>query len=269
MKNLITFILFLSTNIVLGQQIIDKSIALSTRDNSIKIISKEGNSSGTGFFISNDLIVTCFHVIASISQEKSNNIKFGIFKDLKAINEYGDTVLLSCISIPNNQYPEPLFQDFAILKTNRIISKKVILPLADDSNFDVLDNIYFTGYPFGIQTKLTHLGTISGVSKDKSIFSIQASTNKGNSGGALINNSGKIIGIISLREGGISMELQNYLNEITKSEKNGSIQLMGIDPLKTSKETIKILDTYISTGIGYARNISFLKSYIAKQKIKL
>lgn len=48
----------------------------------------------------------------------------------------------------------------------------------------------------------------------------------------------------------------------------GSVQLMGVDPLQTAKETIKVLDTYISTGIGYARSIKFLVDYKQKHNIK-
>jgi hypothetical protein len=116
---------------------------------------------------------------------------------------------------------------------------------------------------------VTHFGTISGITKDKSVICVQAATNKGNSGGALIDKKGEVIGIISMREGGISLGLQNYLNQINQAEKMGSVQIMGIDPLQATKETINVLDTYISTGIGYARRSTFLNDYIKKNKIKL
>jgi len=75
--------------------------------------------------------------------------------------------------------------------------------------------------------------------------------------------------IISLREGEISLALQNYSQTIDKNKDIGNVQIMGINPLEATKETIKVLDKYISTGIGYAKNINFLREYIIKQDIKL
>jgi len=269
MRKLVILILLSISNFMNGQNAINIDVVNSSRKSCVKIISKQGNSSGTGFYIGNDLIVTCFHVIAKISVDTANNINYNIFPDLEAVNEDGDTISLTCITIPSNSSLEPLFQDFAILKTSKIITNKSILPLGINLNNNVTDLILFSGYPLGTPTMVTHTGNISGITKDKSIICIQASTNKGNSGGALINKDGKVIGIISMREGGISLGLQNYMNQINETEKHGSVQLMGIDPLQATKETILVLDTYISTGIGYVRNIQFLNDYIIKHKIKI
>jgi V8-like Glu-specific endopeptidase len=264
---LITIIIF--SNIMYGQSNIEDIITNASRESCVKIISKQGNSSGTGFFISENIIASCFHVIANISKDSLNNINFQIFQDLQAINEDGDIVSLTCISIPTNASPEPFTQDFALLKITGVIKNKSILPLETKFENKVSDLALFSGYPLGTPTIITHFGAISGITKDSSIVCVQASTNKGNSGGALINAKGNVIGIISMREGGISLGLQNYLNQIKETEKHGSIQLMGVDPLQLNKETILVLDKYISTGIGYARNIKFLNEYIEKYKIKL
>ena len=252
-----------------GQNQISKMTTHQSRLSCVKIISKQGNSSGTGFFIGPDKIATCFHVVSQIIVDSAKNVQFNIYPDLEAITEDNDTIGLACISIPTKASPEPLFQDFAILKTNSPIDKKSILRLSNDTDLDVGDNIVFSGFPLGTPTMVTHYGTISGVTKDKSIICIQAATNKGNSGGALVDKDGQVIGIVSMREGGISISLQNYLNQITASEKYGGIQLMGIDPLQAAKETIQILDTYISTGIGYARSSRFLQEYINRHRISL
>lgn len=269
MKHFLIIILLLISNVMNGQIKMDKELINSSRGSCIKIISKQGNSSGTGFFIGNDVLITCFHVIAKISVDSLNMINFNIYPDLEGINENGDTITLTCISIPTNSSPDPLLQDFAVLKANRVIANKKIIPLCSELKLDISDIVLFSGYPLGTPAMVTHFGNISGVTKDSSIICIQASTNKGNSGGALINNDGKVIGIVSMREGGISQGLQNYLNQISETEKHGNIQLMGIDPLQATKETINVLDTYISTGIGYARSIRFLDSYIKKMKIVL
>jgi len=42
---------------------------------------------------------------------------------------------------------------------------------------------------------------------------------------------------------------------------------MGVDHLQASKAIIQTLDMYISTGIGYARSIKFVRDYIAKNPL--
>jgi V8-like Glu-specific endopeptidase len=264
-----SFLFFvLITQLSYGQLSISKSTTSDSRKSCVKVISKQGNSSGTGFFVANDVVATCFHVIAHISLDSLKNINFNVFQDLQIVTEDGDTVSVTCISYPSNQFPEPLFQDFALLRTNKIVTNKDILRLSSDTSQSVGDPILFSGYPLGTPTMVTHFGTISGITKDKSIICIEAPTNKGNSGGALIDKTGAVIGIVSMREGGISVGLQNYLNQISQTEKMGSVQLMGIDPLQATKETIRVLDTYISTGIGYARSIKYLANYMIRHKIK-
>lgn len=268
MRNLLIFLSLLMTNSNFGQNSIDQSIVNNSRSNCVKIYSQQGQSIGTGFFISDELIVTCFHVIGTYKLI-GNTVNWSIFQDVIAITESGENIPLSCISIPNNDSLEPILQDFAILKVSKTTKNKVVLPLTKNTEYRITEPIIFSGYPLGTPTMVSHIGTISGITNDKSLICIQASTNKGNSGGALVNNKGEVIGIISLREGGISAQLEDYLKRINESEAQGSVQLMGVDPLQATKETITILNKYISTGIGYARNISYLQNYMIKYGIKI
>ena len=114
---------------------------------------------------------------------------------------------------------------------------------------------------------ITHKGMISGIDDSGNIICIQGSINKGNSGGALISDDGKVIGIVSMREGRVSKALADLTIYIEATEKQGSVRLKGVDPLQAIKEITKILDTYISTGIGYARDIKYLREYSFKNQI--
>jgi len=241
-----------------------------SRNSCVKISSKADNSMGSGFFISDDLIATCFHVIASISQN-GKQINWNIYQDLQITTITGEIINVNCITSPTQKDPSPLFQDFAVLKLNNKPTnlKNYILQFSDKDikTLKIGSDCYFSGYPLFTPALITHKGMISGVNDSGSIICIQGSINKGNSGGALISDDGKVMGIISMREGGISKALEDLTVYIEATAKQGSVHLMGVDPLQAIKETVKILDTYISTGIGYAINIKFLKEFSSKNQL--
>jgi len=116
-----------------------------------------------------------------------------------------------------------------------------------------------------IERELNELkAKISGVDINGSIICIQAPINKGNSGGALLSSDGNVLGVISMREGGISKGLDDLSKHIEITSKQGSVQIMGVDPLQSIRAIISTLDTYISTGIGYAIHIKYLREYCKK-----
>lgn len=65
-----------------------------------------------------------------------------------------------------------------------------------------------------------------------------------------------------MREGGISEGLAQLRNQINQNSSHGSVTMMGINPLTSIRSLIDTLDEYISTGIGYARTISFAREYL-------
>ena len=114
---------------------------------------------------------------------------------------------------------------------------------------------------------VTHKGIISGINSDRSIICIQAPVNKGNSGGALMSFDGKVQGIVSMREGGIGRGLEELQIYIDSTSKNGSVHLMGVDPLQAINALIGTLNTYISTGIGYAHSSKFISDYLVRHPL--
>lgn len=248
----------------------DMDIIELSRNSCVEITSKSGNSKGSGFFIADNLVGTCFHVIASINRE-GQQINYNIFQDIQIKTITGEIIDASCISSPSQTDTTPFVHDFAILKLAKKPSniKNYIPELSDLAieNLKIGSDYYFSGYPLYSPALITHKGMISGIDETGSIICIQGSINKGNSGGALISDEGKVIGIISMREGGISKALQDLTIHIEATSKHGSVRMMGVDPLQAIKATVETLNTYISTGIGYARNIKFLKEYCIKNKL--
>lgn len=243
------------------------AVLKSSHDSSVKIVSRSANSSGTGFVIGDQYIMTCFHVVSALSQPQPGRVQFNLYQDLQVTFPSGETISGTVITTPTDDDPSPLAYDFAIIKLIQRPQKPAVkVELAKEDELpDLGGDIVFSGFPLATPGMVTHRGMISGTDDSKTLIFIEASINKGNSGGALLNDRGHVIGIVSMREGGISRELETLRQYINLSSRSGnSVRIMGVDPLQSTNAIIATLDQYISTGIGYARSIKFARDYLGK-----
>jgi putative serine protease PepD len=145
----------------------------------------QGTATGSGFVVSSDgKIVTNEHVVDGA---QSVTVKLGV--DGKAQSAQ---VLAADAS-----------KDLALLKINATNSKP--LTFGDSSAVQVGDNVFAIGNPYGLDHTLTS-GIISALDRDidapdgtpiKGAIQTDAALNPGNSGGALIDSQGKVIGVNS------------------------------------------------------------------------
>jgi S1-C subfamily serine protease len=238
-----------------------------SRDSSVKLTSQSGNSSGSGFLINDQYVLTCFHVLAALSAQGSA-INWSLYPDLQVTLSSGETIAATVVSVPTQADPSPVLQDFALVKLkSKPLKNSTKLQLASDKEtLKVGDDVVFSGYPLATPGMVTHRGMVSRFDSSATLIFVQASINKGNSGGALLNTQGHVVGIVSMREGGISQGLQELSSHIDQTSYQGSVQLMGVDPLQATRAIIQTLDQYISTGIGYARSIRFARAYLDKNQ---
>lgn len=147
-------------------------------------------SYGTGFLITNDLIITCYHVI----------------KDSKDISIRGiDGRFDTTYNAKLNFYDEDF--DIAILKmATTYLNKGFSLPYSIKQNqAEVGEDIFVLGYPLqntmGQEIKLTTgvISSNSGFLGDTTLYQISAPIQPGNSGGPLFDNNGNLIGIVSAK----------------------------------------------------------------------
>ena len=268
MKNVISGLLMVFLILILSCKVAparEMNMFDVSRSSTVSVVSKAKNSKGTGFFIGEQHVATCFHVVAKVSAE-GNNLKWVVHPDIEVILPSGESIGATCVTIPTNQDSSPLMQDFAILHLKQKPTKAIrVLELAPVAiSPSVGEEIVFSGFPLATPGMVTHRGMVSGYDDQKNILFLQAAINKGNSGGAVLNAAGAVIGIVSMREGGISKGLEELSEHIVKSSTQGGVLLMGVDPLKATRDIIQTLDTYISTGIGYALSSKFLREYIAR-----
>ncbi|MEN2767763.1 S1 family peptidase [Ornithinibacillus xuwenensis] len=145
---------------------------------SVVVVETE-ESKGTGFSISSDgYILTNHHVVDDVSEVKVGFPNNGIFT-AEVVERYPDV-------------------DLALLKTESD-DKLPYLTLIDKTVFEKDEPISFIGNPLafnGIANQGTIIGYTELKSWEKPVVMIRAPVYRGNSGSPIINQDGKVIGII-------------------------------------------------------------------------
>nr|WP_319997564.1 serine protease [uncultured Draconibacterium sp.] len=229
--------------------------------------------SGTGFFVNEDWLVTCHHVIepAYIRDSLTNNIlsRKRIFVEFNN----GEVIEVGIMRhLQNDGYNDALAYDYCILKINTNPSFKINpLVIGDWTDIKDGDEIYSCGYPLGIEQAFRSKGILSSKWKDKTILYKQGTPvdtliydvawldltmNKGNSGGPIIKfgnspEEDRVIGIATF-----------ILNPYAKSAKNISNYLphRGIDLMSdgiSQNQMLRVLyDAISNNSIGVSGCIS-------------
>jgi S1-C subfamily serine protease len=264
----VTGVILLSIGISANAQ--TSSILHLSHDATVHIVSQEGNSSGSGFLVGDQLVLTCMHVVATGQRDNQGIVQGRVFNDLQVTTAGGEVIPADVVSIPTKADSTPLQYDFAFLRLRHKPSRPFKkLSFASDNELnavDLGDDVVFSGFPLAAPGMLTHKGMISGVDPNRSIFAVEGSVNKGNSGGALINRDGRIIGIVSMREGGITQGLAQLRNQLNATANTGmQVQFLGMNPITTTAMLIDTIDQYISVGIGYALSARYSSAYLKKR----
>lgn len=176
-----------------------------------------GEATGSGIIISDDgYIVTNNHVISTDSSSSYYQVTeaTGI-----TVNLYGDEATYEAKVVGSDAY-----SDLAVLKI-----EKTGLPSATIGNSDTLvvgEFVMAIGNPLGMQSSVT-TGIVSALNREitdddgKTYNTIQTDTaiNSGNSGGALVNSKGEVIGINTLKLSGSGIEGMGFAIPINSTTK--------------------------------------------------
>ena len=199
-------------------------------------------ATGSGIIISEDgYIVTNNHVVDSSSSNsyyelsKATSIKIKLNSDT-----YGDDATYDATVVGQDSQT-----DLAVLK----IEKKGLTAaeFADSDQAVVGEFVMAVGSPLGLDTTVTQ-GIISAVNREVesdgtkyTCIQTDAAINSGNSGGALINSDGKVIGINTLKLSGTGVEGIGFAIPINSAT----------DVISQLKDHQKVLRPYIGiTGIN-------------------
>ena len=159
-----------------------KDIGLVTFLRIDNLASTQPEGTGTGFFITNDLVATSYHVIEgakkiTVTHGKQKAVAAIVAKDAK--------------------------NDIAILRVDGIEQGIEPLPLGDPRMAKLGQAVSTVGFPMtnlmGVSPKAGEgiINSLTGIQDDIRSFQVSIPIQPGNSGGPLLNEKGQVIGIIS------------------------------------------------------------------------
>jgi len=139
-------------------------------------------ASGTGFFITDDgYLLTCYHVVTNATRILVGT-KQGVF---------------SAVLVQTDEA-----NDVALLKVEGAFAA---LPLAVTNNAKLGEAVFTIGFPNpgvqGLQPKLTRgeISSLAGARDDPGEYQISVPVQPGNSGGAVVDAYGNVVGIVAAR----------------------------------------------------------------------
>lgn len=161
-------------------------------------------ASGSGIIISEDgYILTNNHIVASSSSESYYEVSEATKVTVTLFND--ETKYEAKIVGTDEQ------TDLAVIKIEKTGLSKA--EFADSDNIKVGEFAMAVGNPLGMQSSIT-CGVISAVNREVAdsdgkkftLIQTDAAINAGNSGGALVNSEGKVIGVNTLKLSGTGIE---------------------------------------------------------------
>lgn len=207
--------------------------------------------SGSGIIISKDgYILTNSHVV----NPKNNNSFFSITEAKSVEVSFNDDTKVTGKIVGTDEVT-----DLAIIK----VEKDNLVPatLGNSDNVKIGEFAMAIGSPLGLKSTVT-AGIISAVNRKvelndgKTFYSLQtdASINEGNSGGALVNRHGEVIGINTLKFAGNGVEGIGFAIPINQTKK---ISEQLIQNKKIERPSLGVMGKEISKDIS---NILKIKS---------
>lgn len=166
--------------------------------------SSTATASGSGIIISDDgYILTNNHIVATSSSESYYEVSEATKLTVTLFND--ETKYEAKIIGTDEQ------TDLAVIKIEKTGLSKA--EFADSDNIKVGEFAMAVGNPLGMQSSIT-CGVISAVNREVvdsdgkkfTLIQTDAAINSGNSGGALVNSEGKVIGINTLKLSGTGIE---------------------------------------------------------------
>ncbi len=265
--NLVSLSNISDTGVYVANKVLPSIVGIKV-DFSINSIFSRNSSTvsaeGSGVIISSDgYILTNNHVIDSSSSSSNSYYEVGEAAKIQVYLYNDDTPYDAKIIGTDEQ------TDLAVIKINK--SDLVAAELGDSDTVQVGEWCMTIGNPLGMKSTVCQ-GSISALNREitdsegktYSVLQTDAAINEGNSGGALVNSKGQVIGINTLKASGEGVEGLGFAIPInsTKNIYNDLIQYnkvkrpyIGITGSDVTEKTIKANPTFDLKLGAYVRSI--------------
>ena len=212
------------TAVYAANKILPSIVGITVEYNVNSLISMFGNrgqsstatASGSGIIISEDgYILTNNHIVSSSSDSDFYEVSSATKVTVKLFND--ETEYEAKIIGTDEQ------TDLAVIKIDKNDLPKA--EFADSDNIKVGEFAMAVGNPLGMQSSIT-CGVISAVNREitdsdgitYNLIQTDAAINAGNSGGALVNSEGQVIGVNTLKLQGEGIEGMGFAIPINSTE---------------------------------------------------
>jgi hypothetical protein len=231
-----------------------------SRQQCVRIYVPEKQAWGSGFFLDDRFVVTCFHVVGGIDSS-GTDAQIRAAEEITVICPDGKEIAAECRSIPSRLDMTPVLFDFAILWLNEIPDSPVTPALFPEAGASpsVGTPVVFSGFSLDVPTLVTHRGYVSGEAGGGNILCVQAPISAGMSGSALYTLDGSIVGIMNARESRLPQKLVELARRL---------YLLNPDPepgLHTVMlDLLESMGLYSTQGIAYATTARRLVDYLER-----
>lgn len=204
-SDLVDLVEYSDTSVAVAQKVLPSIVGIKIKYSVNSVFgASEAEATGSGIIIREDgYIVTNNHVVST----ESNSSYYAIEEASKmTVNLYNDTTEYEATVIGTDEYT-----DLAVIKIDA--SGLTPATLGNSDNVKVGEFAMAIGCPLGLESTVTS-GIISainrtvddGIGTEYNCIQTDAAINSGNSGGALVNSNGEVIGINTLKLSGTGVE---------------------------------------------------------------
>jgi len=250
----------------------------------VRITIEGDNSIGTAFFIDNNVLLTCWHVIKPAILDDNNNF-YPTFKKIYATLSDGQKIEFGIPTkwITKETYSGMAYDFCPLMPVNSLdLVTHPFLNLGSVNDYSEGDDVYTCGYPLAISQQFITKGFISNKYTDSTILSngnfniktpinlilMDMTMNRGNSGGAIVKigstpSEDKVIGIADFIINPIGSQADTVIKILNQN--SGGVFIGVVDPIKTLSGLTQLLSS-TTNGISGAISVEYWLKSLANLK---